>query len=110
MKLKLLNIFQSQGISKKDNRPFAMQRATILAEFEPVNAANYQRNGIGFGVVEIGIAETFYPELEKHVAQNFKGQLLELDLRTSVGRRGEVIIAGFEAPAAVSFPKTGTTG
>ena len=110
MKLKLLNVFQSQGISKKDGRPFSMHRATVLSDFEPVSSANYQREGVGFGVVEVGIADGFFPELEKHLAQHFKGQVLELDLRTTVGRRGEMTIAGFEAPAAVNFPKTGTAG
>ena len=110
MKVKLVNVFQSQGISKKDGRPFSMQRVTILSDFDTVSTQNYQRDGCGFGVVEVSVTDKFYPELERHVSQNFKGQLLELDLKTSLGRRGEMTICGFEGttgtvPGSLSGPK-----
>ena len=99
MKMKVLNVFKSTGIGKKTNAPFSISRATVLTEFEDVNTSGYQRNGAGLGTVEVAVSDDFYPILEKHVAERFKGEILELDVRTSVGRRGDVVITGLEGHA-----------
>jgi hypothetical protein len=111
MKLQVMQVFESSGISKKTGKPFTMFRAGVIVPLRDIETPTYQRRGSGFGVEELMIADSAYPEIKAWFDANLKAALyIEAEFSTSFDR-GQTLILGFPR-AAVSFSgsKTGTNG
>ena len=91
-------VHQSSGNAKATGNPYAIPRVNVLTPFQNRQSANQTVVGNGFSCIELGVSETFYPELSKHFALNFKGQPLELDFETALDREGRNVLIGFEKP------------
>lgn len=96
MKLKVISVSKSTGISKKTEKPFEILTLSALGEFETANTENFQREGNGFSVIELPISNQFFPLLDSRMKEIFKDQPVEIDFETSINSRG-TIITGFSA-------------
>ncbi len=95
MKITIIKVTLSSGISSKTKEPFSMPRALALIPVELSNSTNYKVLGAGFSAYEYDVADNFIDDFITRFKTDFKGLPVVYDLDTQPRERGNHIILGF---------------
>jgi hypothetical protein len=106
MKLTIIKVTLSNGISSKTNQSFSMARALALIPVEITSSPNYQVRGAGYSTYEYDVSDSFIDDFVTRFKTDFKGSPVVYDLDTQPRERGNNIILGFseqqrQQPSAV---------
>ncbi|WP_133716010.1 hypothetical protein [Methylocaldum gracile] len=108
MKMKVMAVMTRSGLAKASGKPYEMHQVKILVPLIEVERETFQLRGFGNDTAEVSVSKEFFPRLEDYLKKELKESgYVEVDLKTSMVGRGELLIIGFES-GSVQFAKTGT--